>query len=823
LPLLWQRVSFSWRQARTYGNTERVRFRAAKDTFPLFRTRGRRLHLLVLAAVLLCFLSSGARAEWFLERPLDDGFSAFFLSTNNTDCIVADEAGNVHVIWIAESPWDTRILYRRFGPAGWGGIEYVDVCGGPTGWSESERVGARDVGDPDLALDGAGNAHVVWFRPDASVSEGEHSEIYYRDFEYEYCEELAWAWDAASNPCIAAGSGGRVDVIWRDRPYANHYALMHLAIPSYEYNSVLAAIDSVGKASLAAGVDGDLHLVWGDHRDGNWELYYSKRDEMGWGTGERLTETAGASLEQHIATGEDGYVHVVWVEGDGVDSEVLHMAYDGTAWGPPDSVSRSPGSARSPRLAVDHEGRAHAVWVDDRDGSPQVYYSVRSGASWSEAARVTDSEGEAANPGVAVDTTGVVHVVWQDDRSGKNRVYWRALYPGAMPSPEIESVEPGSAFSGDVIEAFRISGHGFVAPASAWMAKRGEPSVPLTGLRVASPREIICSVDLLRVHHGDWNIVVENPNGSRDTLRAGFQITPFARPLALSMDTDSLESNLGLYVRSLVGGNFVSPISVWFDRGGCERRVAVDTKVRSPDTLAFTMNLGGASPGIWNVVVENPDGRRDTLPAGFEVLPGRWSEDVRLTNDPGGSMTGYSHSRTVAVDTQGRVYVVWYDDRSGHYEIYYKVLDRSGWGPDMELTSDGEVSAHPAVATGPDGSVHVVWHDRRDGPYSVIYYEENTGSGWGPDQRISTSDVEATKPAIAVDGNGDVHVVWCEAHKGWQVMYRKRATGVWEDEVPLTEAPGSHAFASVAVDDIGVVHVVWQGRFGESDGASQIY
>jgi hypothetical protein len=74
-----------------------------------------------------------------------------------------------------------------------------------------------------------------------------------------------------------------------------------------------------------------------------------------------------------------------------------------------------------------------------------------------------------------------------------------------------------------------------------------------------------------------------------------------------------------------------------------------------------------------------------------------------------------------------------------------------------------------------------------------------------------------------VDANGDVHVVWYEARKGWHVTYRKRTGSEWQEEVALTEPPGSHEFASVAVDDPGGVHVVWHGKFDESDGRSQIY
>jgi hypothetical protein len=708
---------------------------------------------------------------------------------------------------------DADVYYRRFDG---------------TRWLKPRYVGGELVRKADLAVGDDGTVHLVWFENWTRLSEDETGEVFYTWIgspDWGYADNVGATMDSTSYACIVAGQGGAVDVVWRMDMRDGYKVLYHQGVrPTWGPGRIaVASMDSIGVASLAGDAAGELHLVWCDHRQGNWEIYYSWFDGAGWGAGECLTDTPGASIEPSIAGGDGGSVHLVWVEMDGALSRIFHAVRKDMAWGVPEPVTEGPGGARTPRVAIDREGRTHVVWTDDRDGSRQVYYRAKTATVWSEPIQVTDSAGDTGNPGIAVDTAGLVHVVWHDNREGKNRVYWKALYPGEIPRPRPEALEPASAFSGDVIDTLRISGTGFVAPATAWMAKRGEPQVPLDSVRVISPDEITCAVDLLRVHHGDWDVVVENPNGSRDTLRSGFSITPFSKPLARSLEPGSMESNLGLYVQDFLGANFVSPAAVWLDRTGEERLTAVQTNVKSSDTLEFAVSLDGAAPGLWNVVVENPDGRQDTIPGGFRVLPAAWSRDVRLTHDAGGSMTGYSHSRTVAVDDEGKVHVVWYDDRSGHYEIYYKVLLETGWSPDIRLTLDDAVSAHPAIAIGPGGSVHVVWHDRRHGGQSAIYYKELTGPAWSSDQRISTSDTGALRPSVAVDTNGDVHVVWYEARKGWHVTYRKRVGGEWQEEVAITESPGSHEFASVAVDDLGSVHVVWHGKFSESDGRSQIY
>ena len=66
----------------------------------------------------------------------------------------------------------------------------------------------------------------------------------------------------------------------------------------------------------------------------------------------------------------------------------------------------------------------------------------------------------------------------------------------------------------------------------------------------------------------------------------------------------------------------------------------------------------------------------------------QWQPDVRLTNDLSESRTISSNAWSIA-SSGSTVHVVWYDDRFGHYEIYYKRSTDSGanWGPATRLTN----------------------------------------------------------------------------------------------------------------------------------------
>ena len=103
----------------------------------------------------------------------------------------------------------------------------------------------------------------------------------------------------------------------------------------------------------------------------------------------------------------------------------------------------------------------------------------------------------------------------------------------------------------------------------------------------------------------------------------------------------------------------------------------------------------------------------------------QWEPDVRLTYDQAVSYTPYSSGVHAVAASGDTIHIVWYDNRDGNYEIYYKRSTDGGtnWEPDTRLTNDPAESSYPSMTV--SGSViHVVWNDTRDGN-SEIYYKRN--------------------------------------------------------------------------------------------------
>ncbi len=214
---------------------------------------------------------------------------------------------------------------------------------------------------------------------------------------------------------------------------------------------------------------------------------------------------------------------------------------------------------------------------------------------------------------------------------------------------------------------------------------------------------------------------------------------------------------------------------------------------------------------------------RDVFYRRSRDLGATWDPEVRLTNAP-------EESQFPCVAVAGAVvHVVWSELRDGNPEIYYKrSLDGgTSWGADVRLTSDGANSFAPSlVASG--SIVHVVWYDQRPGNYEVYYKRSSdAGSTWSADTRLTFEAADSVFPSIAVTG-ADVHLAWLDSRDGNRETYTKRSTNAgvsWGADTRLTfdgtEGPAHPATRapSIAVSDARV-HVAWSE---ERDGNQEIY
>lgn len=204
----------------------------------------------------------------------------------------------------------------------------------------------------------------------------------------------------------------------------------------------------------------------------------------------------------------------------------------------------------------------------------------------------------------------------------------------------------------------------------------------------------------------------------------------------------------------------------------------------------------------------------------------QWETDYRLTNDPAQSWGSYNNAWTIAANGLN-VHAVWYDERDGGANIYYKRSTLSGlsWGADLRLSSSNPAQYYPSVAVS-GNVVHIVWRDSRhlgSTSNSEIYYKRSTDNGvtWEADTRLTNDTAKSYNPSLAVSGSV-VHVVWYDLRNGVSEIYYKRSTNAgvnWSADTRLTNNPAFSEEASVAVSGSNVC-VVWHD---DRDNNFEIY
>ena len=193
----------------------------------------------------------------------------------------------------------------------------------------------------------------------------------------------------------------------------------------------------------------DVHVVWYDFRDGNWEIYYKRSTDGGvsWGSDTRLTNFSFPSLNPSVSV-SGSTVHVVWQDNRDGNIEIYYKRSTdgGTSWGTDSRLTNNSFASTNPSVSVSGTV-VHVVWRDDRDVNFCIYYkrSTDGGIGWGADTRLSSNNTISGNPSVSV-SGSVVHVVWQDDRNGPTNyeIYYKRDPTGNPTGVDITNSEiPG--------------------------------------------------------------------------------------------------------------------------------------------------------------------------------------------------------------------------------------------------------------------------------------------------------------------------------------------------------------------------------------------
>lgn len=183
--------------------------------------------------------------------------------------------------------------------------------------------------------------------------------------------------------------------------------------------------------------------------------------------------------------------------------------------------------------------------------------------------------------------------------------------------PQIAAVVPSSGTNAAPVVA-NIYGMRFAGPVTIQLVKAGQPPISAANATVVSENQITATLDLSGASAGLWDIVVANADGQTYTLPGAFRATLL--PPTVASISPSYGLNAGVTsITALLGSRFGAGATVKLAQSGQPDIAATNVSVVNSGKITADLNLNGAAPGPWDVVVVNPDGQSATLSKAFTV------------------------------------------------------------------------------------------------------------------------------------------------------------------------------------------------------------
>ncbi|MFX1456920.1 MAG: hypothetical protein ACFFDB_16210 [Promethearchaeota archaeon] len=323
---------------------------------------------------------SFVKGQWSNVSILSDGWNNVWGWNNNSSedpAIAIDNSGNVHVVWQDRTMgnWsggidDSEIMYVKYTSTTeqWSNVTIISDTA--TGWNDDLSA------DPDIAVDGFGNIHVIW-EDRTNGTWGDDEEIMWTMYDASSSDWLnatvisdgyndIWGWNTGDcdDPKIAVDSSGNAHAVWGDSSdgpwrsdnithdddeimYAQYSRASskwsNITIVSDGHDGVWWNNGESENVDISVSPNDIIHVVWEDSTNGTWgtddEIMYSyKVGSSDWSVPNLISDGINDvfwndewSAQPAITTDSNNKVHIVWEDGTngfwGIDDEVMYLSF----------------------------------------------------------------------------------------------------------------------------------------------------------------------------------------------------------------------------------------------------------------------------------------------------------------------------------------------------------------------------------------------------------------------------------------------------------------------------------------------------------------
>lgn len=367
---------------------------------------------------------TASTASWGAEELIESGANGHAVAPQ----IAVDSAGNAIAVW-SQDDGNYNIFANRYTAS--------------TGtWGTEELIESNNVGNtvsPQIAVDGNGNAIVVWQQSDG-IDESIYANRYTASTDSWGTAELIESGNngQAVQAQIAFDSAGNAIAVWRQSVGANSniYSNRYTLGTGWGGAELVATgdADNATRPQIAMDSNGNAIAVWRELSalGAKVSVYASRYTAStdSWGTEELLESSDdGHAFDPQIAIDDDGNGVAVWWQFD--SANIRHIYTNrytpGAGWGTEERIESSDDeNANYPQIAIDDEGNVIAVWSQSDSANSNLLYANRYTAntgSWGTEAPIGNGNGNVIQAQIAIDGDGNAMAVWRQSDGTHQSIY----------------------------------------------------------------------------------------------------------------------------------------------------------------------------------------------------------------------------------------------------------------------------------------------------------------------------------------------------------------------------------------------------------------
>jgi beta propeller repeat protein len=235
------------------------------------------------------------------------------------------------------------------------------------------------------------------------------------------------------------------------------------------------------------------------------------------------------------------------------------------------------------------------------------------------------------------------------------------------------------------------------------------------------------------------------------------------------------------------------------------------------------------SGNTWVVWQAGPDGNRDIYISKLASGADNFDTAVKITNNANDQI-----NPAIAIDGDGKLYVVWQDNRNGSWDIYLSTYDGTKWSGETMVNELEDPQTNPAsnqenpaiVIDGQSPSqAYVVWEDDDGGNQDIHIAISGDDFTTPTIPKLITSDTsDQFGPAITIDSSDTVYVVWTDGRNistnGSTDIYGAASNNSWT-EVAVVNDSYNQTSPVIAAEESGtILHLLW---VDDTTGDTDIY